>query len=229
MEWFRTYTRICSKLQTTYTLSYRNTYGRRHRGVYQIDGYEFINNPRKKGKGGGVGCYISEKLSYKRRNDLESENIEAIWVEIMPHKSKSYLLCVMYRPPDNSKYLHCNFVELLSDMLLNATINVKEEVILTGDLNVNYLKAKDHHEIKAVIASAGLKQLIKKPTRIDGETKTLIDIFATNNPFVIKDTNVIPTSISDHEMIGAVRKLNCKKHNHKPNSVAITKIITQKM
>ena len=117
----------------------------------------------------------------------------------------------MYRPPDNSKYLHCNFVELLSDMLLNATINVKEEVILTGDLNVNYLKAKDHHEIKAVIASAGLKQLIKKPTRIDGETKTLIAIFATNNPFVKKDTNVIPTSISDHEMIGAVRKLNCKK------------------
>ena len=115
----------------------------------------------------------------------------------MPYNSKSYLLCVMYNS-DNSKYLHCNFIELLSDMLLNATINIKEEV-LTGDLNVNYLKGNEHYEIKAVIASAGLKQLLEKPTRIDGETKTLIDIFATNNPCVIKDTNVILTSISDHD------------------------------
>ena len=151
-----------------------------------------------------LGCYISEKLSYKRS---WSENIE-----IICPTSQNLICYVLCTDPRITKNIY--IVTLLNvsvTCLLNATINVKEEVILTGDLNVNYLKANDHMKLKAVIASAGLKQLIKKQTRIDGETKTLIDILAMNNPFVIKDTNVIPASISDHEMIGAVRKLNYKK------------------
>jgi hypothetical protein len=59
----------------------------------------------------------------------------------------------------------------------------------------------------------GLKQIIKKPTRISEVSKTLIDIIATNCVENLDDSEVIPTSIGDHEMVGCVRKLNSRKFN----------------
>lgn len=185
-------------------------------GLYQVDGYEFINKPRVRGKGGGVGIYISDRLIWKRREDLEVKNIESIWIEIMPPNTKSYLVCVMNKPPDGSKYLHKDFSDILNYMLFNATDNNQnKEIILIGDINVNYLKPNDHVDIKSVLSSFGLKQMIKKPTRIHGDTKTLIDVFMTNNRSVIKETVVIASAISDHEMIGGVRKMNSAKSKPK--------------
>ena len=68
-------------------------------GVYDISGYSFISRPRKSGKGGGVGAYILDGISWDRRGDLENVNVEAIWLEIRPGYSSSFLLCIMYRPP----------------------------------------------------------------------------------------------------------------------------------
>lgn len=39
-------------------------------------------------------------------------------------------------------------------------------------------------------------------------SETLIDIILTNNPSNITDTDVIPTGIGDHDMVGCVRKIN---------------------
>ena len=33
-------------------------------------------------RGGGVVVYIADHIKYKRRNDLESSEIESIWLEI---------------------------------------------------------------------------------------------------------------------------------------------------
>ena len=66
-----------------------------------------------------------------------------------------------------------------------------------------------------IIDLYGLKQIIQKPTRIQNDSETLIDIIATNRPSVIRDTSVIPSSIGDHEMIGAVRKGNHVKFKPK--------------
>ena len=58
------------------------------------------------------------------------------------------------------------------------------------------------------MADFGLKQMIEKPTRVTETSETLIDVILTNSPTNIKRTEVIPTSISDHYMVGCVRKLN---------------------
>ena len=57
----------------------------------------------------------------------------------------------------------------------------------------------------------GFTQLIIQPTRVTMNTSSLIDIIATNNPATIADTCVHPTSISDHDMVACLRKLNNKK------------------
>ena len=39
-------------------------------------------------RGGGVVVYIADHIKYKRRNDLESSEIESVWLEINLKKNK---------------------------------------------------------------------------------------------------------------------------------------------
>ena len=182
--------------------------------MYTIDGYTFVNRPRKNGKGGGVACYVHDNINWIRRFDLESKDLECLWLEIIPAKSKSFLLAVMYKPPEGSRYLQSNFINLLNDMLSLATKSNKETIIM-GDLNVNYLDKSDHKEIKSVFNLIGFKQVITEATRTTENTATLIDVIQTNNPQVISTTTVIPIAFSDHDLIACVRKLNHRSFNPK--------------
>ena len=51
--------------------------------IYDIPGYTFINKPRICGKGGGVAAYISNSIQWNRREDLEEDSIECLWLEIL--------------------------------------------------------------------------------------------------------------------------------------------------
>ena len=146
--------------------------------------------------------------------DLENNKIENIIIEVFINNAKSILIATFYRPPESSKYLPNDFNELFEESLSLYCAESKE-VILLGDLNVNYLNDKDNKKIKSIIHSHGFYQIIKKPTRITAESKTLIDIIATNNPASISASDVIATSLSDHDMVGCVRKLHNLKFSPK--------------
>jgi len=169
--------------------------------------------------GGGVAAYISHKYTegqmWRRRTDLEVENIETMWIEFIPPKSKSFLLCVVYRPPDGSRYLYDNFSELFNDQLTKGVNNGRKEVILMGDINVDFLKRNCHENIKTILQVNGLKQLVKSATRITEHSTTLIDIITSNNPTNIRETVVIPAAYSDHDMVGCIRKINHIKYEPK--------------
>ena len=106
-----------------------------------MPGYSFVSRPRKSGKGGGVAAYIKDGMIWNRRQDLETDSIEAIWIEIRPKHSKAFLVGVMYRPPVSSKHLSKDFDIKLHSML--STISESsQETILLGDLKANFLKAR---------------------------------------------------------------------------------------
>ena len=90
-------------------------------------------------------------------------------------------------------------------MLLIVTSESKE-VNLLGDLNVDYLKKNDNTNIKEIIKLYGFKQLITKATRVTETTSTLIDCILTTRSDCVYENDVIPTSISDHDMVGFIRK-----------------------
>ena len=48
---------------------------------------------------GGVLIYIRDQLNYVRRHDLESNEIESIWIEIKLKNSTSFLVSSVHRPP----------------------------------------------------------------------------------------------------------------------------------
>ncbi|XP_057294623.1 uncharacterized protein LOC130623152 [Hydractinia symbiolongicarpus] len=140
--------------------------------MFAINGYTFIQNSRKFGKGGGVAFYVADHIIYKRRLDLEINEIEGIWLEICPKNAKSYLLPVIYRPPDNSKYLNKDFSSLLSDVLSLKLDGIKEVIIL-GDLNVDFLKKNDHVGIK-----------------------TALTLHVTMTLYVVLENNITPVSLA---------------------------------
>ncbi len=183
-------------------------------GLFIIDGYKFIKQNRKQGRAGSVAVYIKDNILWKRRYDLETDNIESIWLEIFIAKSKSILIATFYRPPESSVYLPNDFNKTFNDMLLNGTKENKEIIILR-DFNADYLKPNDNKEIKGIFQLFGFKQLIKTATRITKESSTLIDLIATNNPQSISKSNVFATSISDHDMVGCIRKINHFKYSPK--------------
>ena len=77
------------------------------------------------------------------------------------------------------------------------------------------MKAKDHLDLKNVFSMYGYKQLIDSATRITESSKTLIDVIQTNKSNNISSTAVFPSSLSDHDLIGCVRKLHNIKYQPK--------------
>ena len=182
--------------------------------IHEIPGYHFYSKERKHGAGGGVGAYISDKIPIQRREDLESPDIELMWLEVKLNNTKSFLVGVIYRPPDSSKFLPINFNKLFSEHLSRVISESKETVIL-GDVNVNYLNKNANKDFKSILNLFGMKQIITTPTRITNNTSTLIDIVATTHCQHIKTFCTIPSGIADHEMVGCVRKVNHIKYEPK--------------
>ena len=118
------------------------------------------------------------------------------------------MIGTLYRPPNGSEFLPKDFPAYFDDMLITVSAENKE-VILMGDINCNFLKKSNDADIKSVIDVNGLEQMVKDPTRI---THVIHQI-----PQNISKVEVISASLSDHEMIGCVRKLN--NHSFKARTI----------
>ncbi len=85
----------------------------------RVDRHE-RNIPIDKDSAGGTMIYISDKLSYICRDDLESQNVESIWIELTPKNHTSHLICVVYR---TSEHLFTQWSGAFNDQLTNAYID----------------------------------------------------------------------------------------------------------
>eukprot|EP00794_Sanderia_malayensis_P006429 gene6429-7160_t len=117
--------------------------------LFKLPGFQFICKDRANGEGGGVAMYLSDDIKWKRRVDLEKEEIECIWVEVELFKAKNVLVGCIYRPPDTSNYLRKDFNKLLNDMLTKVNL-ISVGIFLLGDINVNFLTNANHKEIKSI-------------------------------------------------------------------------------
>ena len=179
-------------------------------GEITVDGYTFIQNNRNTGPGGGVGCFIRNDIGWQRRKDLENDGVEAIWLEIFVKNARSLLVCNIYRPPITSKHLIPEFETIFEDMISNSICENKETILL-GDMNADYLQQSKDKNIKRIISTNSLKQVIEKPTRVTKDSSTLIDIIATSHEQNILKTMTYTNSISDHDLVGMIMKKNNRK------------------
>lgn len=67
-----------------------------------------------------------------RKNDLEDENIELLWLEIKT-KNKAMLLGTIYRPPNSNN----KFWDLLEENIDKVIELCYVNIIITGDINAD--------------------------------------------------------------------------------------------
>ena len=182
-----------------------------HNAFFDIRGYSFIRRDRKSGQGGGVGLYIRDGIDFARRPDLENDETESLRVKIRLKNTKPLIFGTIYKPPDSSKHLPKNFNFFLSKTLQSIDSEKRESIIM-GDMNVNYLIENDHEVIKDIFTDNGFKQILNTPTRVTDQTSSLIDLIFVNNNQNISYKTVIPTGLSDHDLIACVRKVNNVKY-----------------
>ena len=121
-----------------------------------IDGYCAIRRDRNR-KGGGVICYATNKICYNNKNCISNE-IENIFIELLIPKTKPITVGIIYKPPDQTRFL-----EILSDSL-NSLNMLSEEWHILGDLNINLYQ-------KGSTLGQENKNIIKSANRISSETK----------------------------------------------------------
>ncbi len=178
----------------------------------RLDGFNVLRKDRNRG-GGGVAVFINYIYDFKRRDDLCNDDIECIWVEIVPPHTNAILVCALYFPDGMNNDLN----DKLCAMLSKAN-NEDKELVLLGDFNCDYLKidtCKQVGDLKFICDMHQLTQLIDLPTRVTAQSKTLIDLFYTSKYELFNESGVIQTSLSDHYMIYAIRRAKPMKGQHK--------------
>ena len=95
--------------------------------------------------------------------------------------------------------------------MLSITLSENKETLIAKDLNCDYAKIDCSKDLKDVLKLYNFKQVISKPTRITRISSSLIDIIATTHNEHITKSFLFPNSISDHDLIGIIRRINCKR------------------
>ncbi|XP_068750911.1 uncharacterized protein [Montipora capricornis] len=180
-----------------------------------IPGYDIHRLDRTNKLGGGVCTFVKQNLKVEclqHLSSIASSGLHQLWLKIQAGNCRSFLICTVYRPL--SATLDCFDTEL-RDALISA-MPMNKPIYILGDLNCNLLNSSDlaSQALINFCASFNLTQLIRQPTRITESSATLIDVILTSHENLTTDTQVMPSSISDHDLIYVVLKI--KRQRPKP-------------
>ena len=164
-----------------------------------LNNYSFETTPTES-TAGGTMLYVSNRLSYKPRTDLnmyKKNELESIFIEIINSKKSNIVVGCVYKHP-NMDVLDFNS---LINQLLDKISKEQKQIFLLGDFNINLLNYHEHqptNEFLDSLASNSIIPYILQPTRITSHSKTLIDnIFSNVLSFEAISGNITAT-ISDH-------------------------------
>ena len=124
-----------------------------------IDGYFAIRRDRNR-KGWGVICYVTNKICYNTKNCVSNE-IENIFVGLLIPKTKPITVGIVYKPPDQTRFL-----EILSNSLNSLNMSSEEWHIL-GDLNIIL-----YHNGSTLGEN---KNIIKGANKVSSQTKRYLE------------------------------------------------------
>ena len=179
-----------------------------------ITGYNLYRSDRIERERGGCCLYIHEALPVSNDSKFDNDYCEVIVCII---DSAKVLVFSVYRP---GKTPHEKFNEALE--FIYKFLNEKDDswtVFITGDFNFPNIcwdtltiKPDSHgcttcaEAFLQLVESNLLSQVIDKTTRTDSSsTANILDIVLTNKEAEsIKEIEVTPTSLSDHDLVSIV-------------------------
>ena len=170
-------------------------------------------------------CFVKENLEVTQRNDLMSNSISTVWIE-MDTKSQKILICTIYREWNNldgNGPLDTNqHSENMLTLKAQIEVAIKEGlVIVIGDMNIDLKKwdlpgiNKTAEDYQLMIGECGLELLdfgITWSRIIESVLKeSAIDHALTNKPEAVKDYFKVKLHRSDHDLICVDVKFNVQK------------------
>lgn len=172
-----------------------------------INGYHIIRRDRigKSNHWGGTIIYYHHLLNLHEIN-IENNDLEAIWTEILLKSQKIIIGCV-YRPP-NDKHFVKRF-RVIAEKFIH-----RSNLLFLGDFNIDMLaeqEPRQTREFKQTLYELNLTNVINTHTRITDRSKTLIDLILISDTNKVTKTGTFSPGISDHDLI----YVNYKTHREK--------------
>ena len=157
-------------------------------GVYdhlKLDGYhDILRRDRKKG-GGGVAIFIRECIPFKRRQDFEANNVEALWVQLNTLEGKVLIACC-YRPPTQN-----DFWDNFGNVLENVKEDTTKYLFILGDINANF-NTYQGDKLRRFCIMHTLNVHNFDYTRITPTSSTVLDQLLSNAPTFVRSVHVDP-------------------------------------
>ena len=181
-----------------------------------ISGYHVVRLDWASRRGAGVCSYVRSSLQVSILDITSTSDggFQQLWFTVQHKKLKPLVVRVAYRPPD------APLASVASDLTSNYSkaAMLRKDIIILGDLNCDMLSpTKPECRIISELCSLlNLIQLISKPTRVTETTRPLIDVILTSNNSLIKQNNVLQTTISNQFLA------SCKLTLKRPKSVPLT-------
>ena len=158
-----------------------------------IEGFSIFYRKDRTNHASGIMIYISDNVISRRLEELETPNLDTIWVEIKD-KNECFLLCTVYRQPS----LPIAFWDSLN-ISLDKAFDISDKVILLGDINEDQLSDTSHY-LKDIMLINNMKNVIREPTRVTDTSAKLLDPIVISSSIEVLDSEVIetPQDVTDH-------------------------------
>ena len=166
-----------------------------------INNYNIFSTPTNTSKG-GTAIFVKTKFNTVERLDLkiQHDHYESVWIEIKNKNCKNVICGSLYRHPHDTNDIFNDFLIHL-ESCISKIIKEKKIVYLCGDFNSDLLKydqTNNYKKIYDLLSSYGIFPMILLPTRVCGNSATIVDNIFTNNIENSLISGNIKTDLSDH-------------------------------
>ena len=163
-----------------------------------LDNYNVYRKYRQ-GRGGGVCIYVNTLLPCRRRSDLETDNLEVVWIEVL----------LLPKPvPGMSRGDAIAYIQDLQDMLIRASNAAAESIFLMGNFNDRCTEWDGRHtdsELKQDLVDTttalGLHQLINQPTYHTRTSSNILDLIFTDSLGYVTEAGTLPRLGTSHHAV----------------------------
>ena len=165
--------------------------------LYKINNYNLVSNCRNT-KGGGVALFVKDDIEYSIINEITfmKESIETLFIKCK-RKTDVNIVGIVYRRPNSNIR---SFLDYL-DLIVQKIKNMKLRCNIMGDFNLDLLKYENNNYVKeyiSIMLSCGFFSLINRPTRVHGNSATLIDHLWSNDFEIVHNGGILVSDTSDH-------------------------------
>lgn len=140
----------------------------------KLGNYDFVHCKSYSKHTGGVSVYVNRSIKYRNAAVFEYNNAWFVSLEININ-NLSTIFAGVYLKCDNKTNVMESFNQWFEQ------IPNDKQIVISGDFNIDMLVNTPYsRQIECLCLDNGLTQLVDRPTRIDQDSATLIDLCITN-------------------------------------------------